>query len=473
MYRLWESIIKPLFYKIEPNLIIEVGSEKGNNTKNVLEYCKTNDAKLISIDPLPQFDVNLFKMEYKDKFEIYEDLSLNCLKFLENYDVILLDGDHNYYTVYNELKAIEEKCNDDFPFIILHDISWPYARRDCYYNPKTIPFEYLHPHEKNGVYPEIRELTNEGMNSTIYNAKLENTPRNGVLTGIEDFLDESEKDLYFFKIELFNGLGIICPNTQDNINLIKEIFENSNVMYLCEIQHVKISLDKNKIINSLKNEKLRLNNENKNLKENINNLIGNKELLKGLSKNNETLAELAKNKEVLIELTKNYQNQNIIINELKENQEKNILKLEKTCENQKLTIETLNEKLNNFKQRNTELTKSKNKISNKLASKNEDITVLNEKNENMMKRIEIMTKNNKNLRDTILKQENQIKQQKELQKGKENEMKRQKEKTQKQLKELQKEKEKLKNTIEEYKSSTSWKITSPLRKIKRIIKNRG
>ena len=99
----------PLFNEIKPKVIVEVGCFRGDNTKNILEdYCKINNAKLKSIDPEPHVDFNPinFKKEYGDSFEYFKNLSLEIIPVLKDYDVILIDGDHNWYTVFHELKAI-------------------------------------------------------------------------------------------------------------------------------------------------------------------------------------------------------------------------------------------------------------------------------------------------------------------------------------------------------------------------------
>ena len=101
MNRLWNSVMRPILEGIHAKYIVEVGSDDGINTRNILEYCRDHDAHMTAIDPLPKFDVDQYQEEYGDKFEIYQELSLDRLPQLEDYDAILLDGDHNWYTVYH------------------------------------------------------------------------------------------------------------------------------------------------------------------------------------------------------------------------------------------------------------------------------------------------------------------------------------------------------------------------------------
>jgi hypothetical protein len=46
-------------------------------------------------------------------------------------DAALIDGDHNWYTVYNELRLLAEgarRHGTDLPVLTLHDVGWPYGR---------------------------------------------------------------------------------------------------------------------------------------------------------------------------------------------------------------------------------------------------------------------------------------------------------------------------------------------------------
>ena len=263
MNRFWKSIIYPLFNEINPKCIVEVGADTGVNTLNMLNYCVNNNSKLISIDPYPNFDVNNYKEEFSSNFEFVYDLSLNVLSSIEGYDLILIDGDHNWYTVYNELKLIENKFNQDsFPVIILHDVSWPYGRRDLYYNPDNIPKEFLNEFDKLGMLPNHDELVKiGGINSDLNNALHENTPKNGVLTAVEDFLKETTLNLSFFKINGFNGLGIIYPDEKFADSFLQNLVLNSDIVEEVEINYFIKSANKDKRIIYLTDENQRVSEE--------------------------------------------------------------------------------------------------------------------------------------------------------------------------------------------------------------------
>ena len=239
MNRLWKNVILPVIKHANANYIIEVGSDTGVNTKNILKYCKEFNAHMVAIDPFPQFDVDGFKRDYGSKFDIYEELSLSVLPVLSDYDVILLDGDHNWYTVYNELKIIEKTFkNKKFPIVFLHDIGWPYGRRDLYYNPENIPDAYRHPYKKLGMVPGQEDLREAGgLNSQLCNSISENNPKNGVLTGVEDFINDSDLEFSLIIINVFFGLGILFPKNTEFENKVNKVVESANLLDVLEEQN--------------------------------------------------------------------------------------------------------------------------------------------------------------------------------------------------------------------------------------------
>ena len=242
MNRFWDNLILPIIKGINAKYIVEIGSDTGLNTENILEYCMDNDAHMTAIDPVPKFNINEFEAKYGDKFEIYKELSLSRLPLLKDYDVVLIDGDHNWYTVYNELKIIEKQSKGkEFPLIFFHDVSWPYARRDLYYNPENIPDAYRQPYKKLGMYPGQTDLKEHGgLNYFLYNSIYENNPKNGVLTAIEDFIEESNIEFSFKIINAFHGLGILYTKDKEIKKIVETCLNKINFLKNLEEERIKI-----------------------------------------------------------------------------------------------------------------------------------------------------------------------------------------------------------------------------------------
>lgn len=215
MYPFWQNVTLPLLQAMKPKALVEVGSERGKTTDLLLAFCASHDAVLHVIEPAPRYNPDDYARKFGKHFVFYKDLSLNALpKINAEYEVVMLDGDHNWYTVYNELRAIEVHCHEKgspFPLVLMHDVAWPYGRRDLYYNPATIPDEHRHPFAKKGMWPGRSPLVDfGGLNSSYYHALEENTPRNGVRTAVEDFLNDSQLGLDFLVVPGFFGFGILA-----------------------------------------------------------------------------------------------------------------------------------------------------------------------------------------------------------------------------------------------------------------------
>src|SRR5215213_2348339 len=252
MQRFWETVLEPVFNAVQPKIIVEIGSDQGGNTLNLLEFCRQTGAMLHVIDSAPGYSVSKWQSEHDGHLVFHEDLSLNALPSIENFDVVLIDGDHNWYTVLNELEMIERLCDErgqQFPLVLLHDIGWPYGRRDLYYEPDSIPDEYRKPYEKKGMLPGVPDLVEEGgMNRHLNNALREHEPKEGVLTAVEDFLSASRYELDLLELPGIHGLGILTPRPlkQQNPNLAQFLskldFSPFVVRYVQGIERARLEL---------------------------------------------------------------------------------------------------------------------------------------------------------------------------------------------------------------------------------------
>ena len=212
MRRFWKSVVEPLLTACDPEVIVEVGAGAGAVTERLIAYATGTGAAVHSIDPKPEFDPGALPGVEEVAFEFHRVPSLDVLGEIAKVDLALLDGDHNWYTVINELRLLERRAADDgrpFPIVLLHDIDWPYGRRDLYYDPDLIPPAYRHPLAKAGLRPGEAELSPEGLNSRLQHAIQEGGPRNGVRTAIEDFLAESAHEIELLEVHGHHGLGVL------------------------------------------------------------------------------------------------------------------------------------------------------------------------------------------------------------------------------------------------------------------------
>lgn len=213
MHRFFEGIIGPLLAIYRPKVIVEIGVDEGKHTRKLLAYCAQYNTTLHAIDPSPNLDVALLEKEWPDALVFHQEQSLTALPNIPSYDAVLIDGDHNWYTVLHELQLIERHAQErgSFPLVFLHDIDWPYGRRDLYYAPENIPPEHRHAYSKSGMAPGTPKLVEHGgLNMDKCNAIAEGGPRNGVRTAIEDFLQQTKLQLERADVPGLHGLCILA-----------------------------------------------------------------------------------------------------------------------------------------------------------------------------------------------------------------------------------------------------------------------
>ena len=210
----WHSLLRPLFEAADVKVIVEIGCADGRNTKNLLDYARNTGGKLHAIDPAPTFDAPQWQSVNPDVLHFHRETSLNALPKLEGEcDAVIIDGDHNWYTVYHELLLIEKYsvARGKFPIVVLHDVGWPYGRRDTYADPSHIPPYYRQPHARKGMVLETGELQKDaGLNAHVENALHEHSLKNGILTAVEDFIAQSSLKLSYSHIPGLFGIGIIA-----------------------------------------------------------------------------------------------------------------------------------------------------------------------------------------------------------------------------------------------------------------------
>src|SRR4051794_27953129 len=107
MLAFWDDLLAPLIDSLLPETLLEIGSDRGATTRALLEHAQTRGGVLHAIDPKPQFDVAALEREYPDELVFHRGLSLEVLPGIGAVDFALVDGDHNHYTVLNELRTLE------------------------------------------------------------------------------------------------------------------------------------------------------------------------------------------------------------------------------------------------------------------------------------------------------------------------------------------------------------------------------
>jgi hypothetical protein len=204
--------------------VAEVGAYAGDLTGLLLDWAQGAGGRVVAIDPTPE--PQLVELgERRSELELVRETSHDALRHIALPDAVIIDGDHNYYTVSEELRLIDERApGGDIPLLMFHDVGWPHARRDTYFAPERIPDEHRQPMvERGGVFPGDAGIVDGGL-TFFWTAEREGGPRNGVLTAIEDFLDR-RTDLRLATLPMFFGFGIVWRRDAPWAGAVAEIVE--------------------------------------------------------------------------------------------------------------------------------------------------------------------------------------------------------------------------------------------------------
>jgi hypothetical protein len=189
--------------------VLEIGAYKGELTSELLDWADRSGARIVALDPEPP-DELLELEKQRPELELLLKTSHDALREVEFPDAIVVDGDHNYYTLSEELRIVAERIPvAQIPLMMFHDVGWPHARRDTYYVPDRIPEEHRQPlaHE---VYlsPSEPGISEDGGLPYVWAAEREGGPANGTLTALEDFVNAHE-GLRLATVPAFFGFGVV------------------------------------------------------------------------------------------------------------------------------------------------------------------------------------------------------------------------------------------------------------------------
>ncbi len=210
-------LVLPCLESASAHHIVEIGAEFGGMSQHLADYCAVHDGHLTSIDPAPKPEFVQWVAGQPHVTHLTE-ASLDALPRLAQVDGFIIDGDHNYYTVHRELGLALDLCRRDGKPLLafIHDVGWPCARRDQYYNPDTIPTAHRHPHSfaagvtlEDNSHRHGRGFRGGGHWAPALYA---GGPRNGVLTAVEDFLAAAARDgvaLAYAHVPAVFGLGVV------------------------------------------------------------------------------------------------------------------------------------------------------------------------------------------------------------------------------------------------------------------------
>jgi Methyltransferase domain len=202
--------------------VLEIGAYAGDLTAVLVEWAAESGARVSAIDPSPQ-DRLVRLADERPELELVRETSLDALPRIPPADTVIVDGDHNYFTVSEELRLIDA-AEGELPLLLFHDVCWPHGRRDDYFAAEQIPAEHRQPiAEGGGLFPGEPGIRRGGLPYRGA-AVREGGPRNGVLTAVEDFVARRD-DLRLAIVPVFFGLGVVWRLDAPYADAVADVLE--------------------------------------------------------------------------------------------------------------------------------------------------------------------------------------------------------------------------------------------------------
>ena len=229
--------------------VTEVGAYQGDFTAALLDWAAGSNARVTAIEPEPPAAL-LDLAAAHPELELVRATSHDALRELPLTDAVIIDSDHNHYTLSEELRLISESAKaGGFPLILFHDVCWPHARRDTYYAPERVPEERRQPLARDAMV-----APGEGGTAPVgilypWAAAREGGPGNGVLTAIEDFM-AGRDDLRMAIVPAFFGLGVMWPAGApwaEKVEAIVAPWDRSDMLTRLEADRVQHIVDRMKL----------------------------------------------------------------------------------------------------------------------------------------------------------------------------------------------------------------------------------
>jgi hypothetical protein len=216
------EIMLPCLDAARARSVLEIGAYAGDLTAVLVEWAAESGARVSAIDPSPQ-DRLVRLADERPELELVRETSLDALPRIPPADAVIVDGDHNYYTVSEELRLIDA-ADGELPLLLFHDVCWPHGRRDDYFAAEQIPAEHRQPiAEGGGLFPGEPGIRRGGLPYRGAAAR-EGGPRNGVLTAVEDFA-APRGDLRLAIVPVFFGLGVVWRLDAPYADAVADVLE--------------------------------------------------------------------------------------------------------------------------------------------------------------------------------------------------------------------------------------------------------
>lgn len=235
--------------------LLEIGAFAGELTETLLEWGTPNGIEIGTVEPLPPEELRAVASRHPE-LNLIEDTGVGALESLDSLpDTVIIDGDHNYFTLSGELDKIAELAGDGpLPLLAFHDVCWPHERRDTYYAPERVPESERQPLARDSTVEPGNPGLSDGGLPFKWAAAREGGPGNGVLTAIEDFMAK-RGGLQLAVVPVFFGFGVLWEESAlyaDAVAATLAPYDRNPVMRRAEANRVALLVRTHKDAKSIR-----------------------------------------------------------------------------------------------------------------------------------------------------------------------------------------------------------------------------
>src|SRR4051794_22347772 len=119
LHSFWDTVLEPLARALRTREIVVVG---GDNRALVRDLLSLGDTVSV-LCPSDDLDVDALRTEFGERFVACSGMSIAALSDDAEIDLLLLDGDPNWFAVRRELRLVEERAlaqRREPPAIVVH-----------------------------------------------------------------------------------------------------------------------------------------------------------------------------------------------------------------------------------------------------------------------------------------------------------------------------------------------------------------
>jgi len=201
MLQYWDDVIEPLVAGLRPGQVMHFGAPADGVVAALAGAVAGQGGTLHVVTRRPGIDLAALRAAHGDRLVVHAASGADAVALMPVPDLVVIDDDPNWYTVHTLLNAVRDKAVAQarpLPVILVSKTGWPYARRDGYDDPASIPPAFRFGHERAGLR-FATEPTGPGAGggsalagafglfADRYNGQTVNELRCGVQTAVEDF----------------------------------------------------------------------------------------------------------------------------------------------------------------------------------------------------------------------------------------------------------------------------------------------